>query len=494
MASILQTMIGTVLVQPGLPLNPHSNSPGDYTYDSGGSSVILPASYSIATSFNASLSTSPATVTATLYLPANVTEVDGHMSLYLSDGKKTITSSVAFLSVQTKEPSSQTASSTTGSVFPTVTASTTSTSSTIPDSASISTTSSTSATVPTMTPSDLPKSQYTTREFAGVAIGCFLGGCLIASVLAFFCRGRLSRQRQNTPGSEKETSSLHGHGQAVYLNGSKTWEKRLPQSESDPTIRNLANRTLDQIELHVENYYQDAMAMPVNGIAKSNLQIFENEYLQRPMLQLIQQTDRPTVVIKHCVASLIISKITASSKYANSDSSFLPAEFMAVLPSSNAGEITGKLEILAQPTLLIGLLANNEAISKWRVLTSHLRPAPEHDLRYQQQRNQAIVEAAQQICQAFGPWARSNDNARHHNLINIMTRASEFGITLFAQPAAFEWQWSETATSEPHSKNASSQIAALPGLYKTTDQDCKPLAAPLHLLEPRMVTLKRRSL
>lgn len=232
--------------------------------------------------------------------------------------------------------------------------------------------------------------------------------------------------------------------------------------------------------------------MPLDGSAKSNLQIFENEYSHRPMLQFIQQTDRPTVVIKHCIASLIISKITAVSGRASSDGSFLPVEFMAVLPSSNAGKITGKLEIQAQHTLLISLSANDEAISQWRVLTSHLRLAPEHDVHYQQRRNQAIVEAAQQVCQAFGPWARSNDNARHHNLVNIMTRASEFGITLFAQPASFEWQWSETATSGSHSKNASSQIAALPGLYKTTDQDCQPLAAPLHLLEPRMSTLRSR--
>lgn len=292
------------------------------------------------------------------------------------------------------------------------------------------------------------------------------------------------------PKPDKAMSSLHGHGQAVYLAGGKTWEKHLPQSESDHTIRNLANRTLDQIELHVENYYKDTMTMPLNDGAKSNFEDLEDAYLDRPMLELIQQTDRPTVVIKHCVASLIISKITAGSGRANTNGSFLPAEFMVLLPLSDTCERTGKIEILTRPTLLISLLANNEAISRWRVLTSYLRPTPEHDVYYQQQRDQAIVEAAQQVCQAFGPWARSNDSARHHSLVNIMTRASEFGVTLFAQPASFEWQWSET--SGTRSKNASSQIAILPGLYKTTDQDCQLLAAPLHLLEPRMATLRSR--
>jgi len=111
-------------------------------------------------------------------------------------------------------------------------------------------------------------------------------------------------------------------------------------------------------------------------------------------------------------------------------------------------------------------------------------------VRYQQQRDQAIVEAAQQVCQAFGPWARSNDNARYQSLVNIMTRASEFGVMLFAQLASFEWQWSET--SGTRSRNATSQIVVLPGLYKTMDQDGQLLAAPLHLLEPRMETLTSR--
>lgn len=463
------TFTGTVQVPTGITLSPSSTISGYYVYSSGKTSTSSSTIYWVASSFLASVSPSPATVTATLDLPTPVPEIVGQVTLWRNN--TSIPCAVTLHQVQTAGTFSQTATS-----------STTSTSSSLSGSASTS-----SATAAT-TNSNASNSQYSTGEIAGVAVACFIGGLLIAGILAFFFRRRPSRQRQNIPHSDKEMSSLHDHGQAVYVAGGKTWEKHLPQSESDHTIRNLANRTLDQIELYVENYYKDAMAMPLNDGAKANFEDLEDAYLDRPILQLIQQTDRPTVIIKHCVASLIISNITASSGRASRNGSFLPAEFMAVLPVSDTRERIGKIKILTRPTLLISVLASNEAISRWQVLTAYLRPTPEHDVSYQQHRNQAIAEAAQQVCQAFGPWARSNDNARYHSLVNIMTRASEFGVMLFAQPASFEWQWSET--SGTRSEIAGSQIAALPGLYKTTDQDCHPLAAPLHLLEPRMATLR----
>lgn len=78
-------------------------------------------------------------------------------------------------------------------------------------------------------------------------------------------------------------------------------------------------------------------------------------------------------------------------------------------------------------------------------------------------------------------------------MINIMKRASDMAITLFAQPASFEWTWVEAATkngSTSHTREGD-RIVMLPGLYKTTDQDARPLAAPLHLVEPRIGSISR---
>jgi len=72
-------------------------------------------------------------------------------------------------------------------------------------------------------------------------------------------------------------------------------------------------------------------------------------------------------------------------------------------------------------------------------------------------------------------------------MVNIMARASEFGVTMFAQPASFEWQWSDN--SRGRRENSNTQIVALPGLNKTTDQDSQPLAPEVHLLESRMGSL-----
>jgi hypothetical protein len=123
-----------------------------------------------------------------------------------------------------------------------------------------------------------------------------------------------------------------------------------------------------------------------------------------------------------------------------------------------------------------------QALSSWRVLTAYLGPEPEHDQRYQDERDHSIINAAQQVCQAFGLWARDTDDNRVQSLVSIMKRASELGITLFSQPSAFEWQWHGNS-------HDSTKIVVLPGLYKTTDKDAQPIEPPMCLVEPRLGAL-----
>ena len=124
-------------------------------------------------------------------------------------------------------------------------------------------------------------------------------------------------------------------------------------------------------------------------------------------------------------------------------------------------------------------------MSRWRVLTSYLLPSLDNNTPAEQRRDQAIHAGAQLICQAFEPWARGTDNARLQNLVSIMKRASEFGVTLFSQPAMFEWQWQAQGRAM---QRDGLQMVVMPGLDKTTDQEAQPLASPLHLLEPSMAS------
>ena len=115
----------------------------------------------------------------------------------------------------------------------------------------------------------------------------------------------------------------------------------------------------------------------------------------------------------------------------------------------------------------------------------YLRTETEHDLAYQSERDHVIANAAQQVCEAFWPWARSTDNTHSQSLVSIMIRASDLVITLFSQPSAFKWQWHAQDKSVP-SRNDATKIVVLPGLYKMTDQAAQPLSPPLCLIDPRL--------
>lgn len=172
-------------------------------------------------------------------------------------------------------------------------------------------------------------------ELAGVAIGCLIGGALIASLVFFLLsRRRRSRHDRKSSSSERELSPLNGHGEAIYLAGGyeKAWEKQLPSNKSDIATSHMVRSTLDQIEVFVDTFYQDTHGLDLSIEAQSELEDLDSSHLPASILTLISQAKRPSLLIKHCLINFILSRIIPGGTRVAT--SFLPKEFASMEPSS----------------------------------------------------------------------------------------------------------------------------------------------------------------
>ena len=136
-------------------------------------------------------------------------------------------------------------------------------------------------------------------------------------------RGGIAEHRPNSRNvNEKSlpTAPLLGGG---AVGG---WEQHLPQPESDNTMRSNVKALLDHIEVHVENFYRNAV-VPISPELQTELMKVHSSYLPDSVVSLLSQTKTPTLLIKHCLAYLIISRITADS---DTSASFLPADFVVI--------------------------------------------------------------------------------------------------------------------------------------------------------------------
>ena len=115
---------------------------------------------------------------------------------------------------------------------------------------------------------------------------------------------------------------MEGEALVMTTGPSKNWEKQLPQPESDQTITQLVNRTLDNIELFVENFYTDHQDT-LNSTAASNLGYFNSYHLEGSLLECILASTSPTVLIKHALSNYLLQKIQSTRTGSNS---LLPIE------------------------------------------------------------------------------------------------------------------------------------------------------------------------
>lgn len=204
-------------------------------------------------------------------------------------------------------------------------------------------------TTPTGSPSPSTSTKihqgYSAGELAGAAVGCLVGGLLIASVLAVFFLRLRSRPGKHTSKTEKDPSihEVHGESMLVEIGTTKVW-RGLPQSDSDGSIGHLASRTLDEIEIFVEEFYTNQSTLPLGIEFAKELSPFDSPYLPKPLVDLLRDNYSRTVLTKHCIAYFLLQKIDPSP---NDPQSLLPKEY--ILPRLSESFEQGESELVYSP-------------------------------------------------------------------------------------------------------------------------------------------------
>lgn len=177
---------------------------------------------------------------------------------------------------------------------------------------------------------------------AGIVIGVALGLALLTFLATFLImrrrnskRNRRSRSMRdsrgvelNPPGNRNSTTPKKPVVTERF-GASGTYENYLSQSADDGTIQQKVKSTLDQIELHVENFYRNSSSSAVRP-DDAELAVFNSPYLPAPLASLLPRSNNRVNIIKHALAQSITSSISPSASSAHS---LLPAEY-ALLPST----------------------------------------------------------------------------------------------------------------------------------------------------------------
>lgn len=130
------------------------------------------------------------------------------------------------------------------------------------------------------------------------------------------------RQQDHTPVSKKPFMTEASSGPGSY-------ENYLPQSADDRTVQQKVKATLDQIELHLENFYRNS---PSSAPRPDNaeLALFDSPYLPASLVSLLPRSKNRINIMKHALAQSVTSSISPSASPARS---LLPSEY-ALLPNT----------------------------------------------------------------------------------------------------------------------------------------------------------------
>ena len=338
------------------------------------------------------------------------------------------------------------------------------------------------ATTPPAHPPD--KTRLANGTVAGVVVGAAAGVGLLAFLATFLCmrHKRASRktlqQQTSRQGGVAGASSTH-LDPARHAKGPIMTEKRsdspegfLPQSADDYTVRNRVKTVLDQIEYHVENFYQNAGTTSMTPT--TNFAPFESPHLPSPASVLLQQTENRRAIIKHSLAQIVTSSLAPSTAPARS---LLPIEFTQlprVIDSTKSITMAkpGKSRKGGNHTRCLHTLEIDRSISQWRVLTAYLRPSPADDRAYLAERRKFINSVIRAVTEAFRPWrnAKYTEAERDRSLAAILEESADLGIFIFSQRSLLQFRWPKP------NELGTTKVAVTPAFVRMTDERGNPLS------------------
>lgn len=183
---------------------------------------------------------------------------------------------------------------------------------------------------------------------AGIVIAVALGIALLTFLVTFFIMRRQQRsqgQRRYRSSEESELRSPKKQDQTTIpkkplvtevSEGPGTYENYLPQSADDSTVQQKTKAILDQLELHVENFYRKSSSSTPK-IDNAELAVFDSPYLPASLASLLPRSKNRVNVIKHALAQFVTSSISPGS---NPAQSLLPPEY-ALLPNTVTKAMSG---------------------------------------------------------------------------------------------------------------------------------------------------------
>ena len=189
-------------------------------------------------------------------------------------------------------------------------------------------------------PSSTSHASHNNRLPNGTVAGIVAGAAVGLALLTFAATYLFMRRRK----SSKNRDSLYEQSQYTESKGpsvlekpkpSDSFETYLPQSADDRTVQNTAKTIFDQIELHVENFYQNTSRMSTQP-TEADVKTFNSPYLSGSLGALLAQSRNAVPLIKHSLAHFVTDSI---SLIANPEATLLPDEFV-LLPSTVKGANT----------------------------------------------------------------------------------------------------------------------------------------------------------
>lgn len=170
---------------------------------------------------------------------------------------------------------------------------------------------------------------------AGVVIAVALGLAFLTFLVTFFMmrRKKTSQKQRQTPVHEKPgylDADRKGPPVTAGLPAGDSLINSLPQSADDATIQRSVEETLEQIRLHIENFYQNTpTSTSRDELEESDLKSFDSSYLPAPLAVMLSQSTKATPILKHTLSNLVTTSVSPTGSPAQS---LLPAEFV-LLPS-----------------------------------------------------------------------------------------------------------------------------------------------------------------
>ena len=226
------------------------------------------------------------------------------------------------------------------------------------DQASVPTSSSSDTATPAAIPSVL--SAHTSKStaghslsndtVAGIVVGSAVVLALLASLITFLFmrlgRRSRSRRRHRRPRNDAPAPKNIRPCPIVTENTSNAgfnFEKYLPQSADDNTVKQRVRETLEQIDFHVVTFYQNLSNVGMPNL-DDQMAIYDTPYLTTPLATRLSHSKDTIPLIMHSLAYFVTLSISPTN---GAEWPLLPVEFIT-LPSSVGSEVstnTGKTRL-----------------------------------------------------------------------------------------------------------------------------------------------------